>query len=132
MQQGKTNISKFRKIGVLFWTVISLSLGVLIMIYSMMTDRELFVIALIPILSLGGYILGARKRKQISFYPRNWVEYLVGITVFFLIFFISYVYLNQEFLIIKIGLFVIFSLVGAFNTISILIDKNLDSKDRKY
>jgi len=79
----------------------------------------MLMLATVPILTFGGYILGTRTKRRGHYYPRNLIEYMFENILFFLLFLFSLFYL-RDYLIIEIILFLIMSAVGVFNTYSII------------
>ncbi len=114
------NDRQLRKAGKLFWGIIALLLSVSVALYFYEKQQySLLILATVPILTFGGYILGAKTKHRGHYYPINLIEYVIENLLFFLLFMFSLFFL-RDYISIKIILFLIMSAVGIFNTYSII------------
>ena len=102
-----------------FWILISLLLSVLLLIYSLVMRKSIMP-AIIPLMTVIIQIAVAEKIKgKNKYFPTNIWGYMLLNISFFLAFIFVLLYLNTL-IILKIGAFVVMTLVGIYTTYNLL------------
>ncbi len=115
MEKNSLNI-----LGLVFWTLVALSLTILLFIYFYLTNKALLILAFIPVISLLAFLLGGRYKNNINYGPNNMMEFTITNLIFLLLFLSTLFLLGKNFNFLKIGLFIIMSSVGWYNTYYVL------------
>lgn len=103
-----------------FWIIISIMLSILLYLYS----PEYIIIASIPLFTTIIQIIVAEKiQGSNKYYPSSLIGYLVLNFSFFIIFILSLILIENH-QTVKIGTFVVMTLVGLYSTLFFLNEKN--------
>lgn len=105
-----------------FWLIVSCVVSVLMVYYLVNENTSLLPLGFSPLVAFVGFLVGANKKKRENYSITKMSE-LVIVNSMFLCFFVGSLLLKPEYQVIKIGMFIVFSTVGTYNTIYFFKDQ---------
>lgn len=109
---------------IIFWISIGFLCSILLLFYLVRTNNGLLP-SVIPLITIVIQIVVAEKiKKKNKYYPTSAFGFIL-INISFLLFFLGTLfYLNNDFLMIKIGMFILMSILGIYTSYFLLTSQS--------
>lgn len=102
----------------IFWAIIAGTICCVSVYYVIQEDISLLPLAFIPVVGLIAFYYAAKIKNRDNVSITTWPEFVITNTIFLGTFILSLFFLKPEYVVIKILLFIVFSAVGTYNSIT--------------